>query len=82
MARGLGAVALAVVFGLIVANFDVLLGLTEPSVVLSWVHPAIVVMQGVIGIVGTLRLRRTHPVRYSRIGHGEEGKAHHLGDDD
>ncbi|MDQ4490600.1 APC family permease [Sinomonas sp. ASV486] len=81
VAPGLGAVALAVVFGLIVANFDVLLGLTEPSV-LSWVLPAIVVVPGVIGIVWALRLRSTHPALYSRIGHGEEGKAHHLGDDD
>ncbi|MGY3566945.1 APC family permease [Sinomonas sp. RB5] len=81
IAPALGAVALAVVFCLIVANFDVLLGLTEPSA-LSWVLPAIVVVPGLLGILWALRLRRTDAALYARIGHGEEGRAHHLGDEE
>ncbi|MGT2460997.1 APC family permease [Sinomonas atrocyanea] len=81
IAPALGAVALAVVFCLIVANFDVLLGLTEPSA-LSWVLPAIVVVPGLLGILWALRLRRTDAALYARIGHGEERRAHHLGDEE
>ncbi|MDQ0258246.1 amino acid transporter [Sinomonas atrocyanea] len=81
IAPTLGAVALAAVFCLIVANFDVLLGLTEPSA-LSWVLPAIVVVPGLVGILWALRLRRADPALYARIGHGEEGRAHHLGDEE
>lgn len=81
IAPALGAAALAVVFCLIVANFDVLLGLTEPSP-LSWVLPAIVVVPGLGGILWALRLRRMDPGLYARIGHGEEGLAHHLGDEE
>ena len=81
VAPSLGAVALAAVFGLIAANFDVLLGQAEPSP-LSWVLPAIVVVPGLAGIAWALRLRRTDPVLYGRIGHGEEGRsARHLGED-
>ncbi|WP_413247998.1 APC family permease [Sinomonas flava] len=80
VAPGLGAAALAAVFALIVANFDVLLGLTEPSP-LSWALPAVVLAPGLAGIAWALRLRRTDPALYARIGHGEEeARAHHLGD--
>ncbi|MEN2743659.1 APC family permease [Sinomonas halotolerans] len=80
VAPAVGAVALAVVFALIAANFDLLLGLTEPSP-LSWVLPAIVVVPGVLGILWALRLRRTAPEVYARIGHGQEGAAHRLGEE-
>jgi hypothetical protein len=76
-------VSLAVVFGLIVANFDVLLGQTEPSA-LSFVLPALIVLPGIAGVAWALRLRRVSPALYQRIGHGvEKGVAvHHLGEDD
>ncbi|MGN6404236.1 APC family permease [Sinomonas sp.] len=86
IAPSLGAVALAAVFGLIVANFDVLLGQTEPSA-LSFILPALIVLPGIAGVVWALRLRRTRPALYQRIGHGVESgaegvAAHHLGEDD
>ncbi|WP_081998212.1 APC family permease [Sinomonas humi] len=82
VAPAIGAVALAVVFGLIVANFDVLLGQTESTPV-SFILPALIIVPGVVGIFWALRLRRAKPALYQRIGHGEEGAAtHHLGEDD
>jgi amino acid transporter len=82
IAPAIGAVALALVFGLIVANFDVLLGQTEPSAV-SFILPALIVLPGIAGVFWALRLRRTSPSLYQRIGHGEEGaKSHHLGADE
>ncbi|WP_415855868.1 APC family permease [Sinomonas sp. G460-2] len=80
VAPSIGAVALAVIFGLIVANFDVLLGQTEASPV-SFVLPALIIVPGLAGAVWALRLRSASPDVYRRIGHGEEGRAHHLGEE-
>ncbi|MEA5456164.1 APC family permease [Sinomonas sp. JGH33] len=81
VAPSIGAVALAVVFGLIVANFDVLLGQTETTPV-SFVLPALIIVPGIAGILWALRLRQRDPELYRRIGHGEEGAlAHHLGEE-
>lgn len=61
--------SLVVVFGMIVANFDVLIGLEEPSV-LSWLLPAIIVVPGILGVVGAYWLRSTRPSVYAGIGRG------------
>ncbi|WP_284979653.1 APC family permease [Arthrobacter sp. fls2-241-R2A-200] len=71
IAPGLGFVLLALVFGLITANFNVLLGQTE-STPASFILPALVLLPGVVGIIWGLRLRRSQPALYARIGHGSE----------
>lgn len=65
----LAGIALLVVFGMIVANFDVLIGLAEPGV-LSWLLPAIIVVPGVLGVAGAYWLRSTRPAVYAGIGRG------------
>lgn len=63
--------ALAVLFGMIVANFDVLIGLEEPGV-LSWLLPAVIVVPGVAGVAAAYWLRSTRPGVYAGIGRGGE----------
>ena len=67
VAPAVAGVALAVLFGLIVANFDVLIGLEEASI-LGWLLPAIAVVPGLAGIVWAFRLRALRPEVYARIG--------------
>ncbi|CEA07339.1 Amino acid permease [Arthrobacter saudimassiliensis] len=69
VAPGLAGVALAGLFGLIVINFDVLIGLAEASA-LSWLLPLIVVLPGVLGVGQALALRRSRPAVYAGIGGG------------
>ena len=71
VAPGLGFVLLAIVFLLILANFNVLLGQTE-STAATFVLPLVVLLPGLVGIVWGLRLRRSQPALYARIGHGSE----------
>ena len=72
IAPALGFVLLAVVFVLILANFNVLLGQTE-STAATFVLPLLVLLPGVVGVVWGLRLRRSQPALYARIGPGSEG---------
>ncbi|WP_372698854.1 APC family permease [Arthrobacter sp. JSM 101049] len=65
----LAGVALTVLFGMIVANFDVLIGLAEPGV-LSWLLPAIIVVPGVAGVAAAYWLRSARPGVYAGIGRG------------
>jgi amino acid transporter len=79
IAPALGFVFLGVVFVLILANFNVLLGQTESSAA-TFVLPALILVPGIAGILWGLRLRRTRPEIYRAIGHGEEDDtAAHLG---
>ncbi|MDP5225751.1 MULTISPECIES: APC family permease [Arthrobacter] len=71
VAPAVGAVSLLGVLALILANFDVLLGQTEPSP-LSFILPAVVLLPGLVGIGWALRLRRSHPEVYRGIGHRAE----------
>ncbi|GAA5228309.1 APC family permease [Paeniglutamicibacter antarcticus] len=77
-------IALVVLFGAIVVNFDVLIGLEEASI-LSWLLPAIVVVPGVLALLWAFRLRSVYPAIYAGVGrggdldeieleHGESGK--------
>jgi len=75
VAPTIAAIILFTVFGLIVANFDVLLGQTEPSA-LTFVLPALLIVPGILGVVWAYVLRRRDPELYRRIGHGlEEAEA-------
>lgn len=65
----LSGIALVVLFGAIVANFDVLIGLEGPSV-LGWLLPAIVVVPGVLGVLWAFRLKSLKPATYERVGRG------------
>ena len=65
----LAGVSLTVLFGAIVVNFDVLIGLEEASV-LGWLLPAVVIVPGILGVLWAFRLRRSHPAVYARVGRG------------
>lgn len=69
----LAGVALAALFGAIVANFEVLIGLKEAGV-LSWLLPATVVVPGIAAFVWAFRLRRVSPGTYARVGEGGESE--------
>ena len=65
----IAGIALVVLFGAIVVNFDVLIGL-EGASVLGWLLPALVVVPGVLGLFWAFRLRALQPAVYARVGHG------------
>lgn len=67
VAPAAAGIALTVLFGLIVANFEVLIGLEEASI-LGWLLPAIAVVPGLAGIAWALRLRTARPDVYAGIG--------------
>ncbi|WP_396157851.1 APC family permease [Arthrobacter sp.] len=67
VAPAAAGVALSVLFGLIVANFEVLIGLEEASI-LGWLLPAIAVVPGLVGIGWAFWLRASRPEVYARIG--------------
>jgi amino acid transporter len=71
VAPTISAIALFTVFGLIVANFDVLLGQAEPTA-LTFVLPALLIVPGILGVVWAFVLRRRDPELYRNIGHGIE----------
>ena len=71
IAPAVAGVALSVLFGLIVANFDVLIGL-ETASNLSWILPAVVVVPGLLGVLWALYLRSARPSVYDGIGEGGE----------
>lgn len=64
-------IALTALFAIIVANFDVLIGLEEASI-LGWLLPVIVLTPGLIGMLWALELRRRRPKVYAGIGYGGE----------
>ncbi|GAB3119770.1 APC family permease [Glaciibacter psychrotolerans] len=70
----ISALALAVVFVLILMNFDVLLGQAEPDFT-TFLLPALVILPGIIGVIWGFRLRATKPNVYRQIGHGTDSGA-------
>ncbi|WP_356833774.1 APC family permease [Arthrobacter sp. APC 3897] len=64
-------IALMALFAVIVANFDVLIGLEEAGT-LGWLLPVIVLAPGLIGMLWALELRRRRPKVYAGIGYGGE----------
>ncbi|WP_022890815.1 APC family permease [Agromyces italicus] len=71
VAPALAGVGLISVFGLILANFDVLLGQGESNAT-TFVLPALVVVPGLLGVRWAYRIRATRPDVYRRIGHGTD----------
>lgn len=72
-------VALAVVWVLILMNWDVLLGQTE-STPTTFILPAIVLVPSIAAVFWALWLRSARPELYRQIGHGaDEALAPHLG---
>lgn len=71
-APALSALGLAVVFVLIMVNFDVMIGATGPSV-LVWLLPAIMIGSGVLGLVWAQILHRTKPELVERLRDAELG---------
>lgn len=70
----ISAVALTVVFILILINFNVLLTSdpTAPATATTYVLPAIIVFPGLVGVVWGLVLKVRNPRVYRQIGHGVE----------
>lgn len=62
-------IALTALFAVIVANFDVLIGLEEPSMA-GWLLPVIVLVPGLAGMLWALGLRRRRQDVYAGIGYG------------
>ncbi|MGK9149310.1 APC family permease [Plantibacter flavus] len=75
----LSGVLLLGVFALIIVNFPVLLGQVEPDAT-TVVLPALVIVPGLVGVLWGLRLRRTRPEVYARIGHGAADADETLGE--
>jgi amino acid transporter len=71
VAPALAMVSLGIVFVMIVANFNVLIGAEGPST-LSWLLPALVVVPGLAGVAWGLYLKSTRPQLYAGIGYGGE----------
>lgn len=65
----LAGVMLAIVFVMIVVNFNVLIGLEEAGV-LSWLLPAIVLVPGIVGALWARWLKNSRPRVYQGIGRG------------
>ncbi|TPW75633.1 APC family permease [Schumannella soli] len=65
---------LGAVFVLILANFTVLLGQTEPDAT-TFLLPALILVPGVGGVIAGLVIRRVNPALYGRIGRGEASES-------
>ncbi|NBM16231.1 APC family permease [Streptomyces sp. GC420] len=70
-ASGLAALALLVIAGYTVKDFDVLVG-SGPGSALNWVLPGVIGLALVAGLVYGVVLRRTRPEAHARIGLGNE----------
>ncbi|GAA3070839.1 hypothetical protein GCM10020000_64260 [Streptomyces olivoverticillatus] len=71
IASGLAGLALLVIVGCAVEDFDVLLG-ADPGPVLRWILPGIVGASVLLGVVYGLLLRHLRPEVHARIGLGNE----------
>ncbi|WJV49792.1 APC family permease [Streptomyces flavofungini] len=70
-ASALAAVALLVIAGYTVKDFDVLVG-AGPDSSLSWVLPGIIGLTAVVGIAYGAYLKKARPAAHARIGLGNE----------
>ncbi|TPQ16639.1 APC family permease [Streptomyces sporangiiformans] len=70
-ASAIAGVALLVIAGYTVKDFDVLVG-SGPGSALSWVLPGIIALAAVLGLLHGLFLRSRKPEAHARIGLGNE----------
>lgn len=71
IAPGLAAIGLIVLFGMIIANFSVLIG-AEGESILSWLLPLLVLAPGAIGTAWAFWLKAQRPQTYAGIATGGE----------
>lgn len=71
MASGVAGVALLVIAGYTVKDFDVLVG-SGPNSPLNWILPGIIALAALAGATYGLLLRRRNPQAHARIGLGNE----------
>ncbi|MFE1956057.1 MULTISPECIES: APC family permease [Streptomyces] len=71
LASGLAALALLVIAGYTVKDFDVLLA-SAPGSALTWILPGVIVLAALAGVAYSLVLRARNPQAHARIGLGNE----------
>ena len=71
IAPALAIVALCVIIGLTLVNFDTVLGV-EPDSILRWILPGIFVVAIILGLVWGRVLRSIRPEVYANIGLGAQ----------
>ncbi|MEV1022618.1 APC family permease [Streptomyces sp. NPDC050264] len=71
VASGIAGVALLVIAGYTIKDFDVLVG-SGPDSSLNWVLPGIIALAAIVGVVYSLVLRSRNPEAHARIGLGNE----------
>lgn len=75
VAPSIAGLLLAAMFVMILGNFPLMLGQTEPDLT-TFLLPGIVIAAFVIGIVWAFVLRQQRPRLYAQIGHGTEPGAY------
>ncbi|WP_372352102.1 APC family permease [Streptomyces sp. KL116D] len=71
VASGVAGLALLVIAGYTVKDFDVLVG-SGPDSALNWLLPGIIVLAALVGVAYSLVLRSRNPQAHARIGLGNE----------
>ncbi|MCQ4214102.1 APC family permease [Streptomyces longispororuber] len=71
VASGVAGLALLVIAGYTVKDFDVLVG-SGPDSALNWLLPGIIVLAALVGVAYSLILRSRNPQAHARIGLGNE----------
>lgn len=71
IASGIAGLALLVIAGYTIKDFDVLVG-SGPDSALNWVLPGIIALAAVAGVAYSLVLRSRNPEAHARIGLGNE----------
>ncbi|MFI7010925.1 APC family permease [Streptomyces sp. NPDC050145] len=71
IASGLAGLALLVIAGYTVKDFDVLLA-SSPGSALTWILPGVIVLAALAGVAYSLVLRARNPQAHARIGLGNE----------
>ncbi|NEB78377.1 APC family permease [Streptomyces sp. SID14478] len=71
IASGIAGLALLVIAGYTVKDFDVLVG-SGPDSALNWLLPGVIVLAALVGVAHSLVLRSRNPEAHARIGLGNE----------
>jgi amino acid transporter len=71
VSSGVAGLALLVIAGYTVKDFDVLVG-SGPDSALNWILPGVIVLAALVGVAYSLVLRARNPEAHARIGLGNE----------